>query len=368
MESISMEKEIQSTLTSPNMGYVFADASDIPAFIAGNDVITVGADIAQHIQPGVTDQNFHGASKFGLSDVYTGESFTDPTGEFNLADDINTVLASFVGPQSPWRTEETAAAILALALRPAVPATNFTSGHLHGPIACGKTWTARSILSFWQSEPDAWLTGLPGSHRDTPAVTNSAVAKTPIWVIDGLAPANPALVEAAKDSLFEDESDAQIRKTFGAGGGLLLVVAESESPRAPIRDRTVNVAIDGIDEDRAAAVDELVSHSFAASRVTAAIIRMFLLEGKRAGWGSVVRSVEKINAESTANAKTILTGKASGLEATRPARVIADLTLGLGALSMLARKIGDDTTADRIGWSKYGLMTLAAEQVKQSMD
>jgi hypothetical protein len=373
------ERENQKHLTTwSTMGWVPVAGEDTQAFIIGNQVIA-GTDLAaESTRPGVDESMLSSADKFGVHDVYTGPEFTDPTGKYNLADDIRSVLDHYVD-HGPWFTKQIAATVLAAALRPAVPLPTNVTCYYAGAPQKGKSWTAEQQMSFWQPKPDGW-DALPGSASDTFASTENAISKTPIWVADDLAPGTDRNQVAAQEnaignlirSVHNGINKRRMNVDMTAKAtpppmSLFILTAENEHPIASIRQRVVTIEFTGLNNGFKENADKLAKLTTTASRVTAAVIRMFIVEGERKGWANMVQELKGDHASAIDNARTILTrgkDKISESTATRPAGIAGDLSLGLLGLEMLCREIDLEDIADSLTWDDGALSCLVAEQVK----
>jgi hypothetical protein len=370
---------IDRRTTWSTMGWVPVDGEISQAFIVGDTIVAASEDAKRRIRVGVTDRELTSASKFGVSNVYTGPGYTDPDGVHDLREDIRTVVDTYI-TNSPWRTQQIALSVLSMALRPAVPLPTSCAAYLVGPPGKGKSWTARQVMSFWQARPGTWEDTLPGSANDTFASTEDAVARAPIWVADDLAPSS----DRKKAEMMEANIGDLIRAVFNKLGkrrmnvdmtakevptpmALLILTAENEHSIQSIRERVVNIEFTGLNDANFKAADDLPRTDLAASRVTAAIIRMYINTGERKGWESVTREVQFARKNSIGHAKKLLeTMGVDRNDTERPAGIVADLSLGLAALSKLTQELEMDDLIDLITWEPGGWMTLVTEQISYS--
>ena len=357
------DENLRSTVWA-TMGWVPVPDSGSQAFIAGRDVIASTETRAEQTQAGVLGNVLTNAERFGLHDVYTGPNLTDPTGKHNLADDVREVIDTYF-TNSPWLNEKIAATMLAIALRPAVPLPTSVASYFVGAPQKGKSWSARHCMSFWQKTPGVWKHTLPGSANDTFATTESAIARTPIWVVDDLAPTSDRrtaemqeakigdLIRAVHNKLGKRRmSKDMTEREVPTPMALTVITAENESSVQSIRERVVNVEFTGLRLAQMNRADELANKTTTASRVTAAIIRMFITEGEEIGWSNLVDVLRGTQEAGVDYARDILgeLGISTG-DSSRPAGMAADLALGLHALKRLMRTIGMDDEADKIDWS-----------------
>jgi hypothetical protein len=367
---------IEARTTWATMGWVPVEGEVSPAFIIGDHVLATTPDAAKRVLPGVKEQALSGASKFGVSDVYTGENFTDPTGKHNLVEDLNTLINVLV-EEGPWLRKQIAVTMLALGIRPAVPTPTSCSAYFVGAPGKGKSWSAKQIMSFWQARKGTWKDTLPGSANDTFASTENAVARTPIWVADDLAPSP----DRRKAEQMETNIAELIRAVFNKLGrrrmnqdmtakevptpmAVFILTAENESSVQSIRERVVNVEFTGLNDSAMDKANALSYQTLTAARVTAAVIRMFIQRGERDGWENMMAELGEHHQNGLAFAKEIMVKQGlSAREVERPSEIAADLSLGLVALAWLAKELGQTALVRKFGWTtgKYG--HLLAEQV-----
>ncbi|WP_141817278.1 DUF3854 domain-containing protein [Ornithinimicrobium humiphilum] len=216
------------------------------------------------------------------------------------------------------------------------------------------SWTAKQVMSFWQEKPGAFDRALPGTAADTGYYMENAVAHTPIWVADDVAPT----VDKRKAEMTEAKIGDIIRAVFNqaskgrmhASGStremmrpraLFMVTAENPQAAASEMDRVVHVVTgEKFFGDDAAkdACDELARTSLVANHVTAACVQMVAASINRSGsWADVVAhwKVLRTNAIDFSLRKMGGGGKAS-----RHAEMAGDLLLGLEVLDRLVAEVG----------------------------
>lgn len=359
------------------MGWVPVPGMESQAFIVGRQVIAATPEAASATRPGVVGNALTNAERFGLHDVYTGPNLTDPTGEHNLVDDLRTLLDVY-WHETPWLDPKVSATTLAIALRPAIPLPTSVAAYFVGAPQKGKSWTARQCMSFWQGRRGVWRDTLPGSANDTFATTESAVSKTPIWVVDDIAPSPDRktaemqeakigeLIRAVHNKLGKRRMNRDMtERNTPAPMALTIFTAENESSVQSIKERVVTVEFKGLRGDKMIRADELANKSTVASRVTAAAIRMYINAGEKHGWTKVVNTLRIEREEAIEAAREVLTGLgiAPG-DQSRPAEIAADLSMGLVALQELLIAVGLDEESDLIGWSEPNQwMQLITEQI-----
>jgi hypothetical protein len=359
------------------MGWVPVAGEESQAFIVGNQVIAGNDKATAATIPGVLGNVLTNAGSFGVHDVYTGPDYTDPTGKHVLADDLRELLDVWVY-NSPWLDPKISVTMLAIALRPAVPLPTSVAAYFVGAPQKGKSWSARQCMSFWQGRRGVWKHTLPGSASDTFATTESAVAKTPIWVVDDLAPSTDRRASEMQESKIGDLIRAvhnklgkrrmnpdMTERATPTPMALTIFTAENESPVQSIRERVVKVEFTGLHSENVKRADELANNTTTASRVTAALLRMYIAKGDAAGWGNVIENSRLVREDAIDSARDVLAELGVGVgDASRPAEIIADLSMGLEALQDLMGRVGMGKETKVIGWSKpEQWMYLLAEQI-----
>lgn len=368
--------ELRRSTVWSTMGWVPAPNSMSQAFIAGRDVIAATPEVTAQTRTGAVDKVLSNAERFGLHDVYTGPGLTDPTGQYNLAEDLRTLLKTYV-TDTPWRDMRIAVTMMAIALRPAVPLATSAVAYFVGAPQKGKSWSARQLMSFWQGRPGTWRSTLPGSANDTFPTSEAAIGRTPIWVLDDLAPSSDRQHANRQEAMVGD----LIRATHNRAGkrrmtsnmrerevptpmALLIVTAENEPSVQSVRERSVAVEFQGLRLEQMQRADALANKSTTASRVTAAMIRMFIADGEQRGWAAVTDELRKYEELATDSARDVL--RSNGIatqDSSRPAQAAADLSVGLYALSKLLRQAGLTSEARDLDWDGGRWMRLLTEQV-----
>jgi hypothetical protein len=362
-------------------GWVPVPGEQVPAYIVGSTVIAPSDEAAMHVQSGVTNAHLAKSSRFGLSDVYTVDDLRDPTQKHDLREDLLELVDTFI-LDSPWKTKPIAVCVLAAALRPTIPRRNATTFYVVGAAGKGKSWTVRQIMSFWQARAGAWVHELPGSANDTFASTEHALSLMPIWVADDLAPN----VDARHASNQESQLESLIRSVFNDLGkrrmnadgtsrsvseprSLFVITAENEPGTQSIRERIVNLNLDGLRDGAVERATALGATTLTASRVTAAMIRWQQRSvapgGEYESWEELIEHTTAMYDYSVEMAKEVLIELGvDRSQAARPAGIVADLCLGLIRLSDLLESVGLKSMAEEhIHWNEGGWLRMIAEQV-----
>ena len=268
--------ETETRTVWDHMGWVPVDGGS-PVYVVGGQV--VGADgFTTSVLPGVDDAVLAGADRFGV---------IEPEDDEQLRAVVLEVLDAYLN--GTWSDKRVAALVLAAALRPVAAHHCHAVVSLVGPKGHGKSFTAATIMSFWQARPGAWGPNrLPGSAQDTVASTELAVSRANIWVVDDLAPSpNRRTADAEQDrmgTLIRNVHNraAKRRSTPGMQArqvhdprALLIVTAENDSMVSSVADRVIRVPITRGSLDQDKAVDRMrdLMASGRASMVTFAAIR-----------------------------------------------------------------------------------------------
>lgn len=368
------EEVVDRTLWT-TMGWVPVENEDTQAFIVGEDVIAVNPEAAASTETGVDENSLSGSTTFGVHDVYQGADFIDPSGEYKLADDIREIYDAYIA-DGPWKTPQQAMTMLAAALRPTVPLPTSVACYFVGAPQQGKSWSAKHIMAFWQDRPNAWDT-LPGSAMDTYASTENAVSKTPIWVVDDYAPTSDRRAAEAMDgaigglirAVHNNLSKRRMNMDMTAQAvptpmALLILTAENEHSIQSIRERVVTVEFTGLVSSKMKRVNQLTSRTTTASRITAAILRMYIQRGEETGWATMVKELVEVRDNAIREAQKLL--RSFGIaekDASRPAEIIGDISMGLTAFAALAARVGLDDIADEFGWLAGEGCYLLSQQV-----
>lgn len=381
---------VEERTTWSTMGWVPVENGHGMAFIAGESIIAESDAVAEAVQAGVDEGNLAGSSRFGVADVYKSENFSSPEDRAGLREDIQTLWDSYIA-NGPWLTAPISASIISASLRPAVPLATATTVYLSGPPAKGKSWSARHMMSFWQSSPGTWWgpNPLPGSANDTPASIETAVSKTHMWVVDDFAPTP----DKRKSETDEAKIADLIRGVFNKLGkrrsnadmtsravltplALLVLTAENQSSVPSIRERVVSIEFKGLKGDKMDKAETLAHYELTAARVTAALIRMYIQRGMRKSeyaepgtnpWQDVIAYLEEERETGNLMAKDVLMENGVRAEHTsRPMGIVSDVALGLIGLRDLARLVGLDEIADAIHWGENGQLRYIGEQVALS--
>lgn len=338
-----------------HMGWVPTRAGS-PVFVVGTQVVGASGFEAGAAASAVTDAEVRTASRFGVQ---------MPDDDEDARQAVRRVLDTYrpaKAADGPWRNQRNASIFLAAALRPTIPQPCRVPVLLSGASGAGKSWSSAAVMMFWQAEPGTWNErSLPGSAADTFASSEVAISKTPIWVVDDLAPSesNPSAHGRQTDAVNQlirnvHNGASRARRTadmraqdMNPPRALLIVSAEQPPDREPsIMNRLVHVQVRARQFLAAtdAPTDRLVQlggdDGSPQSKVTGYILRMLARRASRAGWPALV---EDVRAEMDAHADAAKNVMARHGSSTRQAKTVADLALGLTALGWAVDELGLDS-------------------------
>lgn len=192
--------ETEHTTRWLQMGWVPVAGRE-PVFLIGDQVIG-DPDVAVSAVAGIDESNLGVAPHFGVGTDIDGE-WEDEAYREKVRSDISAVIRAYIDDE-PWTDPSTAALVLAVALRPAIPLRPRTTCYLWGPKGRGKSWTAQAMMYFWSRNKSDWQDRLPGSAKDTFAFLEMVVSQTPIWVVDDLAPSTSKRQSENETAKLED--------------------------------------------------------------------------------------------------------------------------------------------------------------------
>ncbi|GAB6857965.1 hypothetical protein [Microbacterium xylanilyticum] len=286
-------EETEQQDTWDTMGYV-PTRSGWPVFIVGEQVLGRTRDDELANRPGVTEKVMDGVSRYGVNDTYW--AFYDAGNlqgwKDQVRQDWTTIADAFIA-NCPWGDPAIGAIALATALRPTVPSQSITSVEIYGGPSAGKSWLGSFMMGFYASRPSAWTQHhLPGSANDTFAALEHSVARTPLFVIDDIAPKTSRQKDEEQSEKIEDlirakqNGNSKRRGTVDGGQrakqlprAVQVFTAENNQVKASIRQRMIGIPLGTLDRSSKAAEhiqDLRDSPDQPLSRLTAAMIRFWV--------------------------------------------------------------------------------------------
>lgn len=376
------QKDIERYEGWDTMGYV-PSVTGHPVYVVGTDVIGRDVDDEKSNFPGVTEDSLARSTYYGVRDSWRTlvRDGDDTAWREQVRKDLRAVLDLFTDGRS-WRNPVIGPILLSCALRPTIPTASKIQLVIHGGPGSGKSWWASFIMGFWQKRPGTWThSSLPGSASDTPAATEYARARTPVWVIDDLAPGASRGDSERQEQAF----DSSIRAGFNGAGkrrssaegkqqkvsiprALTVYTAENQRENLSIRQRSIEIAAKKGESVEAERIEAMMSGDDSPmSRLTAAMIRFWLnvdleesgLPYMRAvntegldltAWSGKWKLVNAMHRRSREDIQELLT-KQYGLslgESARRAGVFAELLLTLDVLYALGVYAGLDPDEDDV--------------------
>lgn len=359
------------TVTWDQMGWVPVEGRD-PVYIIGNQVIGKEGLVPEAANPGITERELAGSSRFGVA---------LPADADQARRDLRAVVDGYY-TNAGWADQRLGSMLLAIAIRPAMPRPTRSSVYITGARRGGKSWFGGGIMSFWQARPGVWDGDrLPGSATDTEASTEIAMAKTNIWVMDDLAPSNDRRrsddavhrVGAAIRSKHQNTGrrratvDMKSRATLEPRS-LLVVTAENDHPISSVRDRYVPVRINKGslgDTEWTARVEAMAKETGEQPRVTGAVIVDQARRVSESSWVSHMEVLEETFTELAADATHLIGGGMGDVR--RLAYKAADLALGLNGLADLAFALGMTGLAAQLIGMQRDIFALVGEHYRAQM-
>ncbi|AUZ33644.1 hypothetical protein C3B78_03615 [Arthrobacter sp. PGP41] len=336
------------------MGWVPVDGS-APVFIVGDQVI--GETVEGTTAAGVDSQDIPVADLFGVGVSPLGDDLKDEAVRESARQDLRDIMSTYI-TAGAWKDRSTAALVLAGALRPTIPLRPRATIFLWGPKGRGKTWTAKAMMYFWAKGRSTWLDQLPGSAKDTIAYIETCVSRTPIWVVDDLAPSPVKRQAEAEDgkladltrSIFNNSTKGRMNADMSTRKvnkpvAQLIITAENELTTPSAKERLIpaylgygSLAGSRVPTD---AINELAKRGVPA-RFTGHFIRFIRQTAitTPGGWEAFFEGLEDRRADVQKSIEAIMksTGKVTGsLE--RTSSLAADVLLTFEVLQLFAEEL-----------------------------
>ncbi|MEH0110778.1 hypothetical protein V6N00_13790 [Tersicoccus sp. MR15.9] len=339
------------------MSWVPVEGGD-PVFLIGDQVI--GDMLTSTASCGVDDRKVPVAQHYGVGELTEGD-YDDEAYRQQVREDLQAVIDAYLN-NGAWTETSAAAVVLGTALRPVIPLRPRTSVMLHGPKGAGKSWSAEAMMKFWERRKGVWQGRLPGQAKDTAAAIENAVAYTPIWVIDDMAPSASKRQAEDEDKKLSDitraifnnagknrmNADMTSRRT-NKPMAQLVMTAENQLITASAKERLIPVYIGPgkLSADRAA-TDRIVHMAYrdgTQARLTQHLIKYVRHAAASApgGWEGLVTQLIETRDQVKAAAATMMErmGASTGsLE--RTTTLASDLLITFELLSMLAQELDMD--------------------------
>lgn len=336
---------------------------DLPVFIVGKQVIG-GSGLSDQALSGISEALLSSSTKFGFEE--DPGDFEDPEYRKQVKSDLEAVMQHFVY-SGVWTDLSSAAIVLSAAMRPVLPVRPRSTIFFVGAKGTGKSWSAQAIMSFW-SPNGVWWESLPGSATDTMNSTEYAVSRSPLWVVDDLAPSPDRRSMEKESKALEDIIRGQFNGTskrrMGPDGttrersepkALLIATAENELATGSIRERIISVMVragtgkgdhNGSLHESRDVTDGLVkwsSESGIPSRLTSAFAKYvrFRASTNPHGWQGEISEIMKAREDANVEASDWLKHhNAITTNTTRAGVLAGDLVVALMYLAKMAEEVG----------------------------
>lgn len=341
------------------MGWVPQDQGD-PVFLVGDQVIGDfnGANAAA---AGVDDDALPVATNFGVGNMVEGDWEDEDYREL-VRKDLTDVYQAYIA-SGAWTDASTAALVLAAALRPAIPLRPRSTIFLWGPKGKGKSWTAKCMMYFWARRLADWQDQLPGSAKDTVAYIEYCVARTPIWVVDDLAPSavrKQAESEQAKladltRSIFNNATKGRMNADMTARKvhkpiAQLVITAENELTTPSAKERLIPAYIGqgklNPSREPTDRINRMAAEEGTQARLTSHLLRYVrhTAVNSPGGWGAYMLRLEEMRATARKRAelmmRTEMGADTGSLE--RTSQLAADVLLTFSILGLMAADLDMD--------------------------
>ncbi len=339
------------------MGWVPVE-NDVPVFIVGNQV--VGGELSGAAMAGIDKEALPVAESYGVGTDRLDGSWDDAEYRKQVETDFRAVIEAYI-TAGAWTDQSAAVLVLAGGLRPTVPLRPRTTLFFWGPKGTGKSYSAQACMYFWARRKSSWQDGsLPGSAKDTQAYTENAIAHTPIWVIDDLAPSAVKKQAEAEDAKLSDitraifnnatkgrmNADMTSRKV-NKPIAQLIITAENELTTPSVKERLIPVFIGKgklhPDRGKTDRIISMASQDGTQARFTSHVIRYIrhVASNYRGGWAGYMQHLEQIRDNvkfSVADVMRELGASGGSLE--RTSTLASDVLLSLSVLQEMAAELG----------------------------
>lgn len=340
------------------MGWVPVEGSD-PVFIIGDQII--GETIEGSTVAGVGTVEIPVADMFGVGVSPDGDDIEDENVKASIRKDFKDVVETYI-TAGAWKDRSTAALVLAGALRPTIPLRPRATIYLWGPKGKGKSWSAKAMMFFWAKGLSTWQDQLPGSAKDTVAYIETCVSRTPIWVVDDLAPSPIKRQAEAEDgkladltrSIFNNATKGRMNADMSARKvnkpiAQLIITAENELTTPSAKERLIPAYIGHgkLAESRVPtdSINELAKERGVPARFTAHLIRFIRRTAINTpgGWAAFFARLEELRTGVQSSTEAIMKkmGTSAGsLE--RTSSLAADVLLTFEILRLFADELDMD--------------------------
>ena len=342
------------------MGWVPVQDGD-PVFLIGDQIVG-DVESSSNVLPGISAREIDVIQKYGVGENISGD-YDDEEYREEVRKNFRTIMDTYIHSNA-WTDLSTSTVVLAGALRPTIPIRPKATIYAWGPKGKGKSWTAECMMRFWARHRGDWHEELPGSAKDTAAAMENAVARTPIWVIDDLAPSAVRRQAEQEDAKLADitraifnnatklrmNADMTVRKS-NKPMTQLIMTGENELSTPSAKERLIPLYVGkgklNPEKGPTDALNDIASREGTPARFTSQLIKYirYAATTHPGGWAAYVSAMEGARTQLKDQISDLMKemGAASGsLE--RTSTLAADVMLTFFILENLARELdmGDD--------------------------
>ncbi|GKV72972.1 hypothetical protein [Pseudarthrobacter sp. NCCP-2145] len=339
------------------MGWVPVE-NDYPAYVI-NDQVVGDAGFGSTAVSGIDKEALPVAGSYGVGTDRLDGSWDDDEYKAIVEKDFRAVMDAYI-TSGAWTDESAAVLVLAGGLRPTVPLRPKSTLFFWGPKGTGKSYSAQARMYFWARRKSAWQDMLPGSAKDTQAYTENAIAHTPIWVIDDLAPSTLKRQAEAEDAKITDitraifnnatkgrmNADMTSRKV-NKPIAQLIITAENELITPSVKERLIPVFIGKgklhSDREKTDRIITMAHEDGTQARFTSHVLRYIrhVAMNYRGGWAGYMTHLQQVRANMKHSVTAVMRelGASTGsLE--RTSTLASDVLLTLAVLEEMAIDLG----------------------------
>ncbi|GAA4033711.1 hypothetical protein GCM10023063_16900 [Arthrobacter methylotrophus] len=340
------------------MGWVPVQDGD-PVFLIGDQIVG-DVESSSNVLPGISAREIDVIQKYGVGENIAGD-YDDEEYREEVRKNFRTIMDTYINSKA-WTDLSTATVVLAGALRPVIPIRPKATIYAWGPKGKGKSWTAECMMRFWARHRGDWHEELPGSAKDTAAAMENAVARTPIWVIDDLAPSAVRRQAEQEDAKLADitraifnnatklrmNADMTVKKS-NKPMTQLIMTGENELSTPSAKERLIPLYVGkgklNPERDATDALNAIAAEKGTPARFTSQLIKYvrYAATNHPGGWAAYVSAMEAARVQLKDQISGLMKemGAASGsLE--RTSTLAADVMLTFFILENLARELDMD--------------------------
>jgi hypothetical protein len=352
------------------MGWVPVEGGE-PVFLIGDQILGEISDGAAVC--GIDERDVPTMPMFGIGDMLEGD-LDDPEYRETVRKDFRDVIDAYI-TSGAWTEKGTAALVLGAALRPVIPLRPRATVFLWGPKGKGKSWTAKTMMYFWARRRANWQDQLPGSAKDTVAYIEHCVARTPIWVVDDLAPSpvkrqaesedgkladltRSIFNNATKGRMNADMSSRKVNKPIAQ----LVITAENELTTPSAKERLIPAYLGhgklSVSKEPTTRLNTMSKEDGTQARFTSHLLRYVRHKATTTpgGWEAYYGRLEDMRSTVQGQAEKIMSrmgATAGSLE--RTSSLAADILITFELLDLFARELDMEDEFTKVFHIKDGI-------------